>query len=364
MDVKVAVRAAGDVGLLTREQKEARGLVPSPILIPGRDPLRWAECRLIAEAGRCENSVDWAVRAAEAAADAGFWGFKVQMLDRWELVSRSAPRYDGPGLQWDGFAGGLGETEWADIRDVCEARGLVFFASCWDEDSVDMALNLGCPILKVGSADITNELLLRYVGGCGVPVILSTGASTLDEVEDALLWLPDSQVALAACTLSYPCALADAHLNRIVALKARFPYQLVGWSDHCAEPWMVGLARKAGAHFVEAHWTVTPGAGGDHGFALHPGNVKDIGGVPESNSDVWGAIELRPCDTELAARRLARRSLATRLPLCKGDRWRLGDLTALRPGTGVQPYEWRRVIGRACLRDYEAGELLDAEEGL
>lgn len=121
---------------------------------------------------------------------------------------------------------------------------------------------------------------------------------------------------------------------------------------------------QRGAHFVEVHWTVTPGAGGDHDFALHPGNVGGITEEPEDDDGVWGSTDLQPCEAELAARQYARRSLATRLPLCKGDRWRVGDLTALRPGTGVQPYEWRRVLGRACLRDYETGELLDIEEML
>jgi N,N'-diacetyllegionaminate synthase len=354
--------ASGDVGLLTRDEKEAQGLVPWPVRFDGFKPLRWADFRLIAEAGRCRNDAEWAVRAVEAAALAGFWGFKVQMLSRWEICTADAPRYGRqPGVQADDFAGSMDRYQWQQVQDACRERGLLFFASCWGEDSVDLALNLGVPLLKVGSGDITNELLLRYVGGCGVPVILSTGASMLHEIDDALGWLCKApQIALAACTLAYPTEMQDANLGRVGVLKRRFPDLLVGYSDHCKEPWIVGQAKKAGAVFVEAHWTVTPGEGGDDDFALHPGNIQSIFDEPTADGEVWGSEML--CDAELPALRYARRSLATRLPLVKDDRIRLQDLGALRPGTGIPPSDWRHVLGRRVSRDYEDGELLDPRE--
>lgn len=363
MRVETRVRATGDVGVLTREDKERMGLVPAPILLPDVAPLRWAECRLIAEAGRCHNDANWGVRAAVEASAAGFWGFKVQMLSQWEIATADAPRYGRePGCQWEDFQGGMDRYQWELVRDTCESLGLLFFASCWGEDSVDLALYLGVPILKVGSGDITNELLLRYIAGCDVPVILSTGASTLHEVEDALEWLGEAPViSLAACTLAYPAELSDANLGRVAALRRAFPDLHVGYSDHCREPWIVGQARKAGASFVEAHWTVTPGDTGDDAFALHPGNASQMFDEPEGDGEIWGS-DLHPCDAELPARRNARRSLATRLPLCKGDRLRLHDLGALRPGTGIAPSEWRKVLGRKVARDYEDGELLDVGE--
>ncbi len=363
LDVRVGVRASGDAAVLTREEKETRGLVPKPILLPDVEPLRWADFRLIAEAGRCHNDPEWAVRAAEAAAAAGFWAFKVQMLSHWEICTETAPRYGRePGLQSDDFQGGMDRYQWQQVRDCCRELGLLFFASCWGEDSVDLALNLGVPLLKVGSGDITNEFLLRYIGSCGVPVILSTGASTLVEVDDALGWLSQApQVALAACTLAYPCPIQDANLGRIGKLRRAFPDQLVGYSDHCCEPWIVGQARKAGAVFVEAHWTVSPGGTGDDAFALHPGNIEQVFDPPEADGEIWGD-DMNPCDVELPAWRNARRSLATRLPLEKGDRIRLHDLTCLRPGTGIPPSDWRRLLGCRIGRSYDDGELIDLGE--
>jgi sialic acid synthase SpsE len=366
LDVKVGVRASGALDSLTREQKEQQGLVPAPVRFDGVPPLRWCEFRLVAEIGGV-NELAEAKQMADAAKRAGFWAVKVQMLDRYALTTRTAVRYDAPGLQWDVFDGhGLDYWDLKALKEHCDSLGLLLFASCWDEDMVDWALKLGFPLIKIGSGDITHEWLLRYIGKCGVPVILSTGASYGWEIDQALEWLGEApQIVLAACTLSYPTSPQDAHLSRIRTLSQAYPHCLVGYSDHCAEPWIVGEAKRAGATFVEAHWTVTPGAGGDHDFALHPGNIEHVFDPPDGwNGDHHGDPRLQPCEAELPARAGARRSLATNVPVAKGERIRPWDLRALRPGTGVEPYRVQDVVGRPALRDYEAGELLDPFEGV
>ena len=319
---------------------------------------------LIAEIGSLPD-LEETLECALAAYTAGFDALKIQLFDWQQLITADAPGYGAkPGLQRDDFQGQcLDHESLVDLQAYCSEIGLILFASAWDEQSVDLCLALDMPLLKVGSGDITNELLLRYIGNCGTPVILSTGASYMWEIERAVEWLGDAQIALAACTLAYPTPACYACLNRVTAISAAFPGFQVGYSDHCQEPWIVGQAKKAGAAFVEAHWTVNPGSGGDSDFALHPGNADQMFDEPETE-DHWGPLVVEPCEVELAARRNARRSLATRLPLCKGDRWQIHDLCALRPGTGVPPFEWPRVLGRAALRDYELGELLDPQESI
>jgi sialic acid synthase SpsE len=368
LDVKATIRTTGDAAVLTREEKEAQGLVPAPIRLPGVEPLRWSEFRLIAEIGGVPD-LSTAKDMALAARLAGFWALKVQILNRGTLVSPGALSY-GQGIkqaerQWDDFAGhGLDRYDLASLQAYCNELGLLLFASCWDEDSVDLACDLGFPLLKIGSGDITHEWLLRYIAHAGKPVILSTGASYRWEIDRALEWLADApQVALAACTLAYPCPAQDAHLNRIRTLREAFPSLIVGYSDHCREPWIVGQAKKAGALFVEVHWTTTPGAGGDHDFALHPSNVKWLFDTPADwNGDHWGNGNLVPADCELPARNNARRSLAANVPIGRGERFRPWDITYLRPGIGVQPYQLAEIVGRKALRDYEPGDLLDPYE--
>lgn len=362
LDVRSTVQAAGDVGVLTREQKEARGLVPQPVELPGVEPLRWADCRLIAEIGGV-NNLSMAKDMCLKARLAGFWAVKVQMLHRGTLTSRTAVSY-GLGVkqadtQWEDFAEhGLNFYDLASLRDYCNELHLLLFASCWDENTVDQALDLGFPLLKIGSGDITHEWLLRYIGNCGVPVILSTGASYLWEVERALDWLaPAPRIILAACTLAYPCPAEDANLRRISILREAFPRTLVGYSDHCAEPEMIGEAKRAGAAFVEVHWTITPGAGGDHDFAVHPDNIGRA--FDPLSGDHQGSYHFGPVPVEDAARLGARRSLAANAPISKGDRFRLWDLIALRPGDGVPPYDLASLVGLKASRNYEAGEIIN-----
>lgn len=367
LDVKATVSAAGDVGVLTREQKEQQGLVPAPIMLPGVEPLRWSEFRLIAEIGGI-NDLSVAKDMCLAARLAGFWAVKVQMLRRETLVSPDAATY-GQGVrqaarQWDDFAEhGLDRHDLAALQTYCNELGLLLFASCWDEDAVDLALGLGFPLLKIGSGDITHEWLLRYIGHCGVPVILSTGGSYGWEIDQAVEWLAAApRIVLAACTLSYPARCQDAHLRRIQALSRAYPQMLVGYSDHCAEPWIVGEAKRAGACFVEVHWTTMPGAGGDHDFALHPGNIGQVFDRPDGD-DHQGSDDLAPCDVEFTAREGARRSLAVNVPVKRGERFRMRDLIALRPGIGVQPSQIADVVGCRAIRDYQPGDLLDPFEG-
>jgi sialic acid synthase SpsE len=365
MRIGATIATAGDVGVLSREQKEQRGLVPAPIRVDGFEPLRWAECRLIAEIGG-PSDLNWAIRAAEAAKQAGFWAVKTQLLNRHDLISRRAPTY-GKGIgqaedQWDEFAlHGLNPEQLNVLHSVCADLGLVFFASVWDEDSAERALNCCDPLLKIGSGDITHELLLRYLAHLGVPVILSTGASEWWEIEQALDWLQDApQLALAACTLSYPAEAQDANLNRIASLKRMAPYRLVGYSDHCREPWIVGEAKKCKAEFVEVHWTVTPGEGGDHDFALHPGNISEMNGTPEGwNGDHLGDGMLQPMPCELAARTGARRSICSAFEIPEGEHWRMQDMLFLRPGGGLDPWRWSELLGRRVTRDYDERETVD-----
>lgn len=367
MRVQERIQATGDVGVLTREEKERRGFVPAPVWFGDLPPLRWPEHRLIAEIGTADGDPEWAFRAVEAAKTAGFWAVKAQFLQPDLIASRDAPTYGQgigqPPTQWQQFTDRRMDTaDWQDVKQVCDEAGLLFFASVWDEDSAELALEVGCPMVKIGSADITHLRLLRFVSHLGVPVMLSTGGAEQWEIDRAVIELSDApSVILAACTLSYPCQAQDANLRRIRSLQRLYPQTIVGYSDHCRESWIVGEAFRAGALFVEAHWTVTPGAGADHDFALHPDNIGES--LPDGwNGDHWGDGSLVPMSCELPARRNARRSLAARWEIGVGDRWHEDDLICLRPGTGIPPERASDVAGRAVLRDYGEGELLDLGE--
>lgn len=313
--------------------------------------------RVIAEAGTCNHSLQWAHEAVEAAAAAGCWGFKVQMLTADLLVTRDAPRYDrlaGPATQHEAFEGALPYRAWGEVFDHAREVGLVPFASCWDLEAVEVAADLGCEWFKLGSADITYKALIQAAAMSG-NVILSTGASIEAEIHRAVDWVWGQRrdgLVLMACTLSYPCDLSDAQLGRIGRLKDVFGHDFdIGYSDHTYSTLTGGWAVAAGASYLEKHFTVTPGAGGDHDFGLDPESMKayvrgafQVAGMMDEH---WLVA------SERDARQLARRSLHTTSDVARGDRLVVGvNCGWLRPSGGLEPWEQVRGVAR---RDLPAG---------
>lgn len=295
--------------------------------------------RVIAEAGMCANSLPWAQQAIDAAAEAGCWGFKVQMLSPDRLAAPNAPKYEAlsrAATQHDAFQGALPYDTWAIVYDYARTKGLVPFASCWDEQAVEVSEAILKPsYYKVGSADITHVRLLRRIGETRKPVILSTGAATYSEIAGALDCLEHSdQIVLMACSLVYPCPEEEARLSRIGWLREEFPGFMYGYSDHTTVLPTGALAVTAGADWLERHFTVTPGAGGDHDFALTPddmGLYVRMAERAEMMRDHPGRLN-RPTDQENPARLLARRSLHAIAPIHKGDRLEYGvNVAFLRP---------------------------------
>lgn len=325
--------------------------------------------RVVAEAGMCANSVEWAHTAVNAAAEAGLWGFKVQLLSADTLAAKGAPRYDrlaGPADQYEAFTGALPYSAWAEVYDHAREKGLEPFASCWDEAAVHASEELLKPEwYKIGSADITHLSLIREIAATGKGIILSTGAATADEIERAVdqIWhhspavLPG--IVLMACSLSYPCYMADARLSRVLWLRdlGVVVSDEYGYSDHTLRVETGGLAVAAGASWLEKHFTVTPGEGGDHDFALNPVEMWEYVRLAERAFAATYSAEGndQPLTNELPARDLARRSLHTTSAVSKGDKLIVGKNTAwLRPAKGGIPADtagpWY------AMRDYEAGE--------
>ena len=335
------------------------------------------DCKIIAEAGTCNHDMLYAFRAAEAIAEAGAYAMKVQLLNPDTLTSKQALSY-GRGLkepttQHSAFKNALPYSDWFDLRAYCdEVLGIEWFASCWDHAAVDACMDMGVRWFKVGSADITYESLLRYIGQTGVPVMLSTGGATLDEIQRAFEWIGRSGIVPFVCTLSYPCPREEAHLNRLKWWSALGCD--VGYSDHTTGLDTVFVAAMLGAGFVEKHFTVTPGDGGDHDFGITPdqlewvcGRVNGLGlasGEFLRADALLGSGEIRRLDVEEEAVESARRSWHTVRGVQAGDDLWSGGLIALRPGTGLEPTQVNaeRLMDRPASRPYAAGEIIDKKE--
>jgi sialic acid synthase SpsE len=231
---------------------------------------------------------------------------------------------------------------------------------------VDALESMWCPLYKIASADITHKPLLEAVAATGKPILLSTGAATLDEVRQAVDWMglgPDKLVLLA-CTLTYPTPDEDAHFARITTFRQEFEPYLVGMSDHTlgvAGAWMTAAL---GGVCIEKHYTIDKGLPDvpDHAMSVDPDELGQMVAACDRAAvlagDGW--IGVRP--SEEPARANARRSIVLERDVAAGVALTAEDLGYKRPGTGIPPFEADKLVGRALREDRARGSILAYEE--
>jgi sialic acid synthase SpsE len=317
---------------------------------------------VIAEAGaNHEGDIDVAERMISKAAEAGAHSIKFQTYKADKLVTRTAAKYwydpeNKVNNQYEMFdrLDKFGEADWKRLVDHAATEKIIFLSSAWDEDSADLLDNLGMVAFKIGSADITSIPLIRYIARKGKPIILSTGASTIGEVESAVRTIRDEgldDIVLLHCILSYPTQYQDTHLEMMTQLQQVFPDVPVGYSDHTiADANMtVPLAAAAmGARAIEKHFTLDKSLpGNDHYLSMDPIDLK---AWTASLSILFQASaengQSRPLPSEVPAAAMARRSLVSKIPIPTGTEITLEMLTSKRPGTGVSPRDLETIVGR------------------
>ena len=327
-------------------------------------------CQVVAEIGPANGSLDYAAQAIAAAAESGCKFVKGQIYNRDTLTTRDAKPY-GKGIaeadtQWDNFEHQLTPEEWFDVADICAVAGVMFFASVFDENAVDLCEDIDVPLYKIASADITHKRLIQYVAATGKPIVLSTGGATMDEIDRALSWafaVRPCEVVVMICTLAYPTPLDQAHVARVKFWTSHD--WAVGYSDHTMGISAMCTARAYGAVLIEKHFTITPGAGGDHDFALAPVAMDWFHGMPSDElgpaPEVIGSPTIGRLAVEEAAVTQARRSIAAAVDIEAGTPITESMLSFLRPGTGIPPFmvdEPDGPVGRSYPQTIAAGSLL------
>lgn len=321
---------------------------------------------VIAEAGpNHEGDLAIAERMVTAAARAGAHAIKFQTYQAGRLATRTAPKYwsdDAPDAsQYDAFrqTDTFGVAEWRRLKQVCDEAGITFLSSAWDEESIDLMDELGMAAFKIGSADITSLPLLRHCARKGKPVVLSTGASTVGEIEaavDALRGEGCDDIVLLHCILCYPTQDRDANLQMLQGLQELFPELPVGYSDHTfadATLTIPVVAAALGARVIEKHYTLDKSRRGfDHAHAMDPTDLARLMAALAVLHQAVGTDRYRrPLPVEAPARRLARRSLVARVDIPHGRVITREMLTCKRPGTGISPADLERVVGRTAHMD-------------
>jgi N-acetylneuraminate synthase len=327
---------------------------------------------VIAEIGvNHEGSLDTAKRLIELAKQGGADAAKFQTYKAESLASRHSPAYwdttkEATLSQYELFKkyDAFGPDEYRKLAEHCAHVGIEFISTPFDDDAVDLLAPL-VAFFKVASADLTNTPLLRRVARTKKPIVLSVGASTVEEIDGALATLRSAgakSIALLHCILNYPTADENANLRMIEDLATRYPDCVIGYSDHTTpKPGLPSLvaAWLLGAVILEKHFTHdTSLPGNDHYHAMTADDVQAFRQEVARISPLLGIKTKQPLASEEIARHNARRSIVIVRDLPAGHQIVESDITYKRPGTGVSPLSWDKVIGKVTSRALNADDVL------
>jgi N,N'-diacetyllegionaminate synthase len=343
------------------------------VSVEGHPPLREGACRVIGEAGaNHNNSIDRAIEMSRAAKEAGAWAIKFQLYKAESISVPDSPKYwedeIGTGSQYEAFklSDRLDYADYSEVAAACEELGIIFFATPFDLAAVEALEAMGAPIYKIASADITYRPLIEAVAQTGKPLLLSTGAATLDEVRRAIDWSglgPESLVPLV-CTLTYPTPDQDADFARLETFRRELHPYLCGVSDHTlgvAGAWMTGALQGV---CIEKHYTLDKSLPDvpDHAISVDPAELAEMVAACDRAAVLRGTDWVGVRESEQPARANARRSIVLERDVATGAQIRLRDLAFKRPGTGLPPFDLDRVVGRRAHRDLAAGTVLGPDD--
>jgi len=244
-------------------------------------------CFIIAEAGVNHNgSIELAKKLIDAAKDAGADAVKFQTFKTENVVVKDAQKAEyqkettGEGSQYEMIKKlELTEEDFRELADYAKEKDIMFLSSPFDKESVDLLNELDVPAFKVGSGEITNLPLLRYIAKKEKPIILSTGMSTLGEIEEALDVIRSEgveDIILLHCVSNYPARIEDVNLRALGTLKQAFKLP-VGFSDHTLGITAPIAAVALGACVIEKHFTLDRNLPGpDHKASLEPEELKEM----------------------------------------------------------------------------------------
>jgi N-acetylneuraminate synthase/N,N'-diacetyllegionaminate synthase len=315
--------------------------------------------------GSASRAIDLVSIAAACGADA----VKLQLFRADRLMHRSAAfaQYQHMRVADDTPADmlrryELAEDELAAVVKAARDANLVPLATPFSPEDVDLIERLGLPAVKVASPDLVNRPLLARAARAGRPLLLSTGAATMDEIRRTAGWLRiwEAEFALLHCVSSYPVAAGEANLCWIGEL---FAFGVpVGYSDHTTLDSAGALAAAAGASVVEKHITYNRAAcGPDHAASADAKQFARYVELIREADVLRGVPGKRVLDVERDVRSVSRQSLVLRRTLARGEKVTEDDLTTQRPGKGIPAAMVRDVLGRRAVLTLPAGTMLHWE---
>lgn len=244
----------------------------------------------------------------------------------------------------------------------CNKLGIQFLSTPFDLESIKYLNNLNMPFWKIPSGEITNYPYLLDIAKTQKPVLMSTGMSTLEEIEQAVKVLTENGthgLQLLHCNTEYPTPFEDVNLQAMKMLREHFGVE-VGYSDHTQGIEVPIAAVAMGATVIEKHFTLDRNMEGpDHKASLEPDELRQMVDAIRHIEQAMGTSEKVVTESERKNIAIARKSIVARKNIRAGELLTEDNITTKRPGNGINPMRWSEVLGTRAVRDFEEDELIE-----
>ncbi len=326
------------------------------------------KCLIIAEAGVNHNGeVNLALKLCDAAKEAGADIVKFQTWKTEKLITKNVGQAEYQSKNTKKIESQfnmlkkleLTYKEFEAVKRHCDDIGIVFASTADEPESLDFLVNLGIPFIKVGSGDIGNVSFLRYMGTKRLPIILSTGMSTLADVDISINALREggaTEITILHCTTNYPCPYEDVNLKAMKTLHDAF-HLPVGYSDHTIGRDVAIAAVALGATVIEKHFTLDCNMEGpDHLASTEPGAFRDLVKGIRTVELCLGTGIKAPTSAEKKISKVVTKRIVAKKPIMIGDSFSEENICIKRNDIGCKAEEWDRILGSKSFKSYNTDE--------
>jgi len=342
-------------------------------LSPKKEVYNFCEPYIIAEIGANHNGdMELAKQMIDSAVECGcdavkFQSWTPQSLIAKEEYDRNQSYDDSPKKHFGSLKEMvekyyLRDDQHEELKQYCLQKGVDFCSSPFSKQEVDLLVQLDVPFLKIASMDINNIPFLKYAAKTMKPIVVSTGMSTLAEIETAVQTIKNegnNNIVLLHCISIYPPKDKDIHLRNITMLQQAFDLP-IGFSDHSFGASIPLASVALGACVIEKHFTLDKDLPGwDHEISANPVEMKTICEDSKKIAAALGKVFRTVSDEEEQKKSKFRRSIVSSKKLKKGDIITETDLAYKRPGTGIPPNEYSYLIGRKLNTNLEEDSLFN-----
>lgn len=334
---------------------------------------------IVAEIGCNHNgSKDLARKMVLEAKKCGVDAVKFQTFKADALISKFAPKAEYQKITTGTDGSQLEMTQklelspdcYLELKDYATSLGLDVFSTAFDMESIDFLIKAGQHVWKIPSGEITNLPYLQRIGALQYPdkkIYLSTGMSTIDEINQCISILEKSgthkeEITILHCNTEYPTPDCDVNILAIEDIKQNFPGYSVGFSDHSVGYIAAIGAVVLGISVIEKHFTLDKDLPGpDHKASATPDELKELCKNVRRMELLVGSGKKIVTDSEKKNKIIARKSLVAKVVIKKGDVFSADNLTCKRPGNGISPMNWYKIMGLVAERDFQKDELIQEE---